>query len=206
MNLTHIECRFLERRRMRAARAWRCFLELPDNPMLAVGLTALIERQMAVRIAGCPQAAGEVEVEIDPAYIVDVPSKGKRFQIVIETVHELQSNIGPTLTALTGCPVTLSISQAGTTPDEPVSQRGTISDRTLQGLHIAFFKNDRFADFLRFKTGRVFSNGGPNGWRMVKIVFKEHMGVESCRGLNQEDFDALLQEFNDWLNSGGARG
>jgi hypothetical protein len=26
------------------------------------------------------------------------------------------------------------------------------------------------------------------------------MGVESCTEINQEDFDTILREFNDWLN------
>ena len=184
---------------MRAARAWRCFLELPDDSILAVQLTSQIESQVRVTITANPQGMdGGVEAIIDPAYIVDVPSKGKRFQIVIETVSEQQSSIGPTLTAMTGEPVILCIQKLGSQSEMPmVTQRGTIDEKALRGLHMTFFKNARFQDFITEKTGADTST--PDS---CKSAFKRHMGVLSCTEIDQIDFDAFIREFNAWLNGG----
>lgn len=198
-DISHIPCRFLERRRMKAARSWRCFIELPDDSMLAVGLTSLIESQVSVRITAKLQT-GDVEAVIDPAYIVDVPSKGKRFQIVIETVSELQSDIGPTLTAMTGESIILCIQNVGEPPAAQQAEeqrRGTIDEKTLRGLHVVFFKNPKFQEFVAVKANRVFT-----GSTFCKDIFKEHMNVKSCTEIDQADFDAFLNEFNQWLNGG----
>src|SRR6266702_850504 len=96
---------FLDRKRMKVARAWRCFVELPrDRANLPEVLTAYIESEVRIELRG------ETTVDMDPAWIFDVPSaKGGKFHLVFETVSEQQSFLGPKLTALIGKEVRLTI-------------------------------------------------------------------------------------------------
>lgn len=186
-----IPCIFIERKWMRAAKAWRCFLELPDTPQLASVITAYIESKMAIDF----EASG-LELTIDPMFIVDVQSKGKRFYLVVETAFESQAHHGPLLTALTGMPTKVTI-RPENTEHKPVfeKKRGTIDQRTLKGLHSAFFKNPKFWDYIIAKTGAYIKDDVA-----CKDVFKSYMGVGSCTEINQEGFDEFLKEFNAWLN------
>ena len=185
----NISCIFIERKWMRAAKAWRCTIELPDDSVLAAAITSLIDRKVIVDFV-----TKDATLTIDPAFIVDVPSKGKRFYLVVETVFEHQASHGPVLTAMTGQPVNVNIRPEGQqTPVEV--KRGTIDAKTLKGLHVAFFKNQRFSAFLSEKTGAYIKCD-----QECKDAFKKLMGVESCTEINQEDFDTILREFNDWLN------
>jgi hypothetical protein len=194
----NIPCIFIERKWMRAAKAWRCAIELPDDSVLAAALTSLIEHKVIVHLI-----TKEVMIIIDPAFIVDVPSKGKRFRLVIETVFEQQAAHGPRLTAMTGQPVSVTILPEGqqAAPVEKNGQRGTIDAKALKGLHVAFFKNQKFSAFLSKKTGAHIE-----GNQECKDAFKKLMRVESCIEINQEDFDAVLKEFNDWLNGANDAG
>lgn len=185
----NIPCIFTERKWMRAARAWRCFLELPGTPQLASVLTAYIDTQVAIDL----EAEG-AQLTIDPVIIVDVPSKGKRFYLVIETVSEKQAAHGPMLTAFTGQNVHITLRPEG--EQQPVFvKRGTISPTTLKGLHIAFFKNQKFREFLSARTGAYTKDE-----HECKTAFKAHMGVGSCTEIDQEDFDTILKAFNTWNN------
>lgn len=185
----NISCIFIERKWMRAAKAWRCTIELPDDSVLAAAITSLIDRKVIVDFV-----TKDATLTIDPAFIVDVPSKGKRFYLVVETVFEHQASHGPVLTAMTGQLVTVTIRPEG--QQAPVEvKRGTIDAKTLKGLHVAFFKNQRFSTFLSEKTGAYIKCE-----QECKDAFKKLMGVESCTEINQEDFDTILREFNDWLN------
>jgi len=185
----NIPCTFIERKWMRAAKAWRCTIELPDNSVLAAAITSLIDRKVIVDFV-----TKDATLTIDPAFIVDVPSKGKRFSLVVETVFEHQASHGPVLTAMTGQLVTVTIRPEG--QQAPVEvKRGTIDAKALKGLHVAFFKNQRFSAFLSEKTGAYIKCD-----QECKDAFKKLMGVESCTEINQEDFDTILREFNDWLN------
>lgn len=185
----NISCIFIERKWMRAAKAWRCTIELPDDSVLAAAITSLIDRKVIVDFV-----TKDATLTIDPAFIVDVPSKGKRFYLIVETVFEHQASHGPVLTSMTGQLVTVTIRPEG--QQAPVEvKRGTIDAKTLKGLHVAFFKNQRFSAFLSAKTGAYIKCD-----QECKDAFKKLMGVESCTEINQEDFDTILREFNDWLN------
>lgn len=185
----NISCIFIERKWMRAAKAWRCTIELPDDSVLAAAITSLIDRKVIVDFV-----TKDATLTIDPAFIVDVPSKGKRFYLVVETVFEHQASHGPVLTAMTGQPVNVNIRPEG--QQAPVEvKRGTIDAKTLKGLHVAFFKNQRFSAFLSEKTGAYIKCD-----QECKDAFKKLMGVKSCTEIDQEDFDSILREFNDWLN------
>lgn len=190
--LDHIPCIFVDRKWMRAAKAWRCTIELPDRPQLAACLTALIESKQSITIT-----TDDNKIIIDPVYIVDVPSKGKKFQLVVETCYENQAGNGPILTEMTGCKAMVTIAPPDT-EQKPVfekpEQRGTISEQAIKGLHSAFFKNPRFWQFLQDRTGETSHTEAD-----CKHVFKRLMQVESVKHINQEDFDKLLGEFNSWL-------
>lgn len=179
---------------MRAAKAWRCFFDLPSDPILASGLTALIDMKVNLHIT----SHDGIEVKIEPAFIVDIPCKGRRFQLVAETVFEHQAEHGPKLTAMTDQAVSLTILSEQETSAPPQQQRGTISERALKGLHVAFFKNQKFMKFFSVKVVAHIENE-----RECKAEFKKYLGVQSCREINQEDFDRILAEFNAWLNGAG---
>src|ERR1035437_6721340 len=95
---------FLERKWMRSAHAWRCFVEIPSDGNLPATITALIDRKVVI-ILKHP----DMEITISPAYIVDVPSTKKQFHLVFETCQEDQNHLGPKLTTLTRQHATLSI-------------------------------------------------------------------------------------------------
>lgn len=191
--LESILCTFIDRKWMRAAKAWRITLALPEDSMLAVALTSLIERKVSVEIS----AAG-VAVSIDPVFILDVPSKGKRFFLVIETVYEHQSDHGAILTEMTGETAVVTIRpESGNLMQSDTSEtarKGTITETAIKGLHSSFFKNNLFCDFIGAKTGSYTKD-----YNEVKLAFKDLMGVKSCTEIDQSDFDLLLVEFNGWL-------
>ena len=175
---------------MRAAKAFRCHLELPVDKILAAQLTALIERQGDVVLRG-----GEGDkVELKPAFIVDVAPKGKRFYLVIETVHETQNSIGPYLTGMSGEEVQVTITAVGTDPavqaQEPAN-RGDIKQSLMVSLHSTWFKNEAFWRYLTCRTHINISEEST-----CKLVFKNFMRVKSCTELTQAAFDGMLADFN----------
>ncbi|KAA0888700.1 hypothetical protein [Oryzomonas rubra] len=197
--MVEIKTRLISRQWMRAAKAWRCFLELPDEQKIAVQLTGYIGDQFSVTIITETETC-----DIDPAYIVDIPNKGKRFHLVLETVFENQASIGPTLTAMVGSTATLIINhkigdQGGM--DTPLphfpedNERGDlIENAALRGLHATFFKNERFQAFITSKTGQSIHDEST-----CKEVFKEYMAVKSCKDLTQKQYLEVLHEFNEWI-------
>lgn len=202
--LVDIPVVFLDRRRMKAARAWRCVMELPLRENLPEVLTAMIETQVRVEIYG------EVAVVIDPAFIFDVPTaKGGKFQLMIETVYEHQSSKGQLLTALVGKSAKLTISPPSGEPEpaignqsviaDPSQQTGDINEQSLRGLHISFFRNTRFQEYVQY-----VSNTAVGDEATCKAAFKGVFNVASCKHIMQADFDQFLKEFNVWLNNKGA--
>ena len=180
---------FLERKWMRAAHAWRCFLEIPSEGDLPAVLTAFIDSKVTVILKHT-----DTEITISPAYIVDVPSTKKAFQLIFETCQEDQNHLGPKLTMLTRQPAILTIipyQQEEKTPPPKLEDR--IDARTLQGLHVAFFNNPKFHKFLSFKTGGLVQQIN------CKQAFKKYMDVESCKDISATIFHAMLTEFNEWL-------
>jgi hypothetical protein len=188
--LNNINCTFVERKWMRAAKAWRCFIELPDTPQLAAVLTAYIESQVAVDIS-----APGFSITMDPMIIVDVPSKRKKFQIVVETVYEKQAGHGKDLTEITDTPITMTIRPTGTEKPEPVfkAPRGTITKESITFLHTGFFKSDRFKDYIIARTGAYVKTD-----LECKNAFKVMMKVGSCSEIDQIAFDVMLQDLNEW--------
>lgn len=191
-----IQTSLVERKWMRAAKAWRCFFALPCDPILAASLTALIEQQVCVKIAHTSRT-----LTIDPAFIVDVPNKGKKFHLVIETVYESQNGNAPYLTEIIGQSVSLSILPLGTDPapappPEPEKLQGVIGTKELTGLHHAFFKNRLFWEFLQEKTGV-----GIHDEHTCKQAYKDAMGVESCRFILTGAYAEILSTFNAWLKA-----
>jgi hypothetical protein len=192
--LSAITITVANRQWMRAAKAWRIFLDIPDDPILPSALTALIDRQVKITLT-----THDITIIINPAYVVDVPSKGRKFQLVVETVYEHQTDIGPKLTAMIGYHGQLAIVPVGAPQQAPETPRGDISEQTLRGLHVAFFKNPRFYRYLSHLTGATI--GTP---QQCKDTFKKHMGVESCKHLQQAQFDTVLRDFNAWIATKGA--
>jgi len=192
--LSEIRCRFIERKWMRAARAWRCSISLPENPMLPSMLTGLIDQKVRVEIKG------EVDVTISPALVVDVPSKGKRFSLLIETCYEQQNAIGPYLTALTDTMVTITIGKHAEQhqPKPQAEQRDNndpLRPDEIKGLHVGFFRNERFWAYLEATTTAASICSEAE----AKAAFKSHMGVDSCKDIPRAKFAALVASFNLWL-------
>lgn len=193
MNLTEIKVVVNSRQRMKAAKAWRVFLQLPQDPILPAALTALIEKHVNIRLT----SYDNVVVDIAPAYIVDVPNKGRKFQLVAETINELQDTIAPKLTTMVGETVTLAITpidQPIAPPQTETPPAGDIDEKSLRGLHAVFFKSNKFQDFLQGKTGQYIDSD-----KSCKDVFKAFMGVESCTQLQQAAYDSMLAEFNQYV-------
>lgn len=192
-----IKARFIERKWMRAAKAWRCFLEIPNDQNIPEVLTALIDSQVQATITGI------VSIEISPAFIVDVPSKKKQFQVVLETVYENQASLGPRLTALTDTHVTLSILPLTKTcpalPQAAEPNPDSIDEAKIRGLHISFFQNPKFWQWLSEKTGQIIGNP-----QDCKTAFKEMLQVASCKDIRTEQLCQAISEFNKRLAGGGS--
>lgn len=193
LDLTAIEATLTERKYMRQSRSFRCYLDLPQNPVLASALTALIDRQIDVTIK-----SHELTVEMHPALVIDVTSRSKKFGLVIETIHETQNHVGTNLTAMTGERVIIAISPAGQKPATTTEPQGDIDEQSIKGLHAAFFKNKLFYEYLSLKTGEVVDNPST-----CKTVYKLLMQVDSCRQINQSEYNACLKDFNNWLADRG---
>lgn len=189
--LEKIRCRFIERRWMRAAKAWRCFIALPADPMLPAILTSLIEDKVKIEISG------DYAVSMAPVFVVDVPSKNKGFLLVLETCYENQAGHGPHLTALTNTDILLTISPF-TEPEKPQSlTTDPINTSTIRGLHIEFFHNERFWVFLTL-NGTIPATSPET----AKVAFKALFKVESCKQVSTREFNDFLQRFNAWLKEG----
>lgn len=187
--LNKISCRFVERKWMRSAKAWRCFVELPAHTDLAIRLTALIEDQVTIHIDG------DVSCTMEPAFVVDVPSKGKKFFLVFETVYEHQAKIGTYLTALTDSMVTVRVAPFVAEPGKPQNKE-PLSPKELQGLHLQFFHNETFWAYLEHITGGLVINN-----ENAKQTFKKYLGVESCKDIERSRFLELVRDFNAWIRA-----
>lgn len=188
-----IQSHLVERKWMRAARAWRCYLSLPVDPVLPSSLTALIDRQVNATIGN-----EEFHEILNPMYVVDVPCKGKGFQLVLETVSEQQASHGAKLTAMVGCDVIVTLTPATVAAQEaaPPPSTDRIGVKELNGLHFAFFKNIMFWRFIEQTYDRCAPIKTDSD---CKKMFKEYMGVSSCKEIGQADNAAMIKAFNNWL-------
>ena len=192
VDLNKIPVKFINRQRMKMHGVWRCTVGLPSLDKyenLAPVLSGMIDRFVNVTIEG------SVKVKIHPAQIIDVPSKGKKFFLVIEA-NAAQDSIGPYITALTGEDVCLSIIPCDHHPGKPEKEiaPGDVSAESLKGLHI-FFQNPKFQEFVDKLTGKTVKDKDT-----CKAMFKEYMEVDSCRELSDSSVSGFIKEFNAWLN------
>lgn len=197
IDLNEIQVTITERKWMRSAKAFRCYLELPDNDVLASGLTALIDKQVNATIVG-PDG---LQAVMQPALVVDVPSKRNRFSIVLETMFEHQNAVGVSLTALTGKQAVLSITAPGSKPQPAEPKTGTINADALRGLHTTFFQNKHFQQYISERCGRPIEDH-----HACKKAYKAMQMVESCKDILQEDYKSVLDGFNSWLSQRGSGG
>jgi hypothetical protein len=184
--LANISCLFTERKWMRAAKAWRCSFLLPVSSLLAATLTSLIEDKVHLEIKGL------INMQIAPVFVVDVPSKGKRFSLVLETCYEHQATYGPKLTALTDTDVIITLSKYTEEATPPPKQNhDPLTAREIQGLHVGFFRSETFWEYLELLgADRICSQAE------AKEAFKKHMGVDSCSDIPRADFTAFIAGFN----------
>jgi hypothetical protein len=166
--------------------------------VLAAALSGMIDSQCSINLSN-----GITPLLIDPAYIVDVPTKGKKFLLVIETCYENQKDLGPAITALYGQSVDLQIGKPGAVPDPPPKIESSEEKKTLlMGLH-RLFSVQRFQDFVFshcLKKGIAVSITDE---KTCKAAFKKLIQVESCRDLSEEAINSWRTAFNEWINGGG---
>lgn len=195
--LNEIPTTVSNRQWMRAAKAWRIFLDIPDSTTLPSVLTAYIDTKLKVQL----QSDDGFTVLIDPAFVVDVPSKGRRFQLVVETCLEKQAEIGPKLTAMVGYPAVLTITPLNHPNQDkailPTTPTGDISQHALKGLHVTFFTSRNFQLYLQKLTGCTI-----NDPITCKSEFKKYLNIESCKAITQRQFDQILSNYRSWLNEG----
>lgn len=181
---------------MRAAKAVRMFFELHDLTA-AVKVSPLLEENVQLHIQHT--AHPEIHVLLDPCQITDLQHKSKKYTLVCETCSESQNAVRNILVPVVGDDFSLEITDAkaklAALPDTPPAPtRGSISAKTLEGLHAGFFKNQRFYVFLERLTGCTITSPAE-----CKQVFKEYLSVTSCVQIQQEQFDSLLRDFNLFL-------
>lgn len=204
---TDLPCKFLDRQWMRAAKAWRCIIELPDDQILAAALTALIERHVKLNML-TPEG---LNIEIDPAFILDVRTKGRRFHLVVETVWEEQKKHGPYLTSMTGQNVRVSISKCEQNLKQIVEDQkqlgapkpnapGKVGTVEITGLHSTFFKNPRFQRYVEIQGPIKVTDA-----ESCKKAFKALHSIKSTKDLDLTTFREFLRDFNAWINGGAAQ-
>jgi hypothetical protein len=200
-------CKMLDRQWMKTAKAFRCIIELPNNQVLASALTALIETHVKLSMTS---DEGH-NIEIEPAFILDVRTKGRRFHLVVETVWEGQLQHGPYITLMVGqnirvsagpCEQNLEQIQADPTKNKQprLPAPGKIGQAQIVGLHSQFFKLPRFQRYVEIQGGATVVDA-----ESCKEVFKALHKVESTRDLDMVAFQQFLQGFNQWLNGGPAQ-
>jgi len=178
---------------MRSQKAWRCLVEIPTEKELPSQLTGLIDSKVEIEIQG------EINITISPAFIVDVPHKGKKFFLSFETCFEQQASIGPMITALPDTSITMTIRSYSDVPVPEKRQNSSpLTSHEIKGLHVGWFRNERFWDFLReiifWPAARSIDSP-----ETCKACFKEHFNVASCTDINREEFTALVDRFNEWI-------
>jgi hypothetical protein len=189
----------IDRKWMRAAHAWRIFLLLPSAD-LAASLSGMIDSQCSIHLKG-----ESASLLIDPAYIVDVPSKGNKFLLVVETCYETQKDLGPDITALHQQSVGLQIGKPGA---EPVSGKkptlAPMSDEKkllLMGLH-RLFTLPKFGEFVRQLCEKKGLPVRVSDDKARKVAFKKLAGIESCKDLTEGAINSWRTAFNEWLKGG----
>lgn len=194
ISLDNIPVRFINRQWMKLHGLWRCTVELPsgdDHKTLAPVLSGMLEGFFNVTIKG------SVTVKIHPCQIIDVPSKGKKFFLVVEA-NAAQSGIGPYLTSLTGEGVKLTISPCEQPRKAKEVIPGDVSKESLQGLHV-LFSNPKFQKFIDQLTGKSVTSK-----EECKAYLKEYMDVDSCREFSEATVSGMMKGFNEWINRGSS--
>lgn len=210
-SLANIRVTITDRKRMKVARTWRVSCQLPDDEILASVLTGMIETQVGCRLTVPTKEGQFLEVEEDPMVIEDVAtSKGqnKFFTLVLETCYEYQGGIAGTLTAMVGKDGRLTLTPSNPKPapahgsrqgpPKPTPPtRDPVTAESLKSLHVAFFQNSLFHDYLTHKTGRASDPiATPD---QCKEAFKALVGVESCKELTETRYREFISGFNQWI-------
>lgn len=181
---------------MKSGRCWRLSLRLPTEPLaLAPALSGMIGTQVRACIRGA------MDVDIDPALIVDVPAKSRQFFLELENVYEKQNGIGPTLTAMVNQGCVLTLLPVGEDKAEVVVT-GDVRVDTLKGLHVAFFQNPLFWDFIRRRALDAGERIQVDSSEQCKAAFKQLAGVETCRALSEQYVRETIRDFNQFINGG----
>jgi hypothetical protein len=143
-------------------------------------------------------------VLIDPAYIVDVPTKGKKFLLVIETCYENQKDLGPAITALYGQSIMLQIGKPGAAPKIPPAKTESSEEKKtlLMGLHRLFLVQ-KFQAFIFSKCLKADIAVNITDEKTCKAAFKQLVQVGSCRDLSEDAINSWRNAFNEWINGGG---
>lgn len=186
--LEGLHCVLVSRTWMKRSHAWRLRVALPDEVVAAV-LANMMERHVQAEI----RVDGEKSLLLDPACIVDVPHRGAKCFLDLETVYETQNGCGASLTLLLGREVTISLRKVGV-PGDDACARGDVDPRSLRGLHMTFFPNPLFQEYVGRMSGRP--SGDPES---CKEAFKSHLGVASCTELRQEQVRGFVAGFNAYL-------
>lgn len=190
--LEALACTVVSRTWLKRSHAWRFRLTLPDDTVAAV-LSNMLEAHVYAEIV----AVGMAPVKIDPACIVDVPHKGTRCFLDLETVSEAQNGCGAALTLLLHRDVRLSLRKPGETVK--LVERGDVRAESLRGLHMTFFQNREFWLYVERETGHEVRDPAT-----CKSAFKAHHGVASCTELRQDQVRDFISGFNAYL--GGRNG
>jgi len=197
--INNIPCTLIDRKQLKTARAWRCCLELPPTEMLASVLTGMI---IPTAHYSVEFVSDKIEITIDPMVITDVRKQRKKFILELDTVYEHQFGVGVHLTELDEVPVSITIRPTGADTIKPVfpvddditpPMGDTISKQTIKDLHTNYFKSQQFQEYICARTGAYIKNETD-----CKKVFKDMMGVTSCTGLGQHDFNAMVADRNRW--------
>lgn len=207
--LSNIAVTLDDRKWMKAAKAWRLFFRLPvGNSLEPALLSGMIDQQCRAEFS-----YGTTLVVIDPAHIIDVPTKSGAFQVVLENCYEHQNNIAYSVTDLVGKECQLSILPRSSEPqpavcNQPIEPQYQQQDPTVEefekaikGLHILFGKNN-IQEFVINEYNRRNPNCKITTITPAacKAAFKDMAGVESCNGLTMEFIRNWHKELSAWLN------
>lgn len=187
-----------DRKWMKGAKCYRMHFEL-DSLETAVAMTRRIEKNIQMRITH--SLYPQIQVVLDPCHIADVPHKAKKFTLVCETCSESQNFIGELLTPVIGDLFHIATNETGAAEPPPPAKSGTITEQAKRGLHTSFFQNKHFQGYITMVTGKDIQTPTE-----CKAVYKEMLGVQSCKEINQTDYLSVLHAFNDWLTKRGPVG
>lgn len=217
-SLDKIAVEVIDRKRMKAAKSWRIFLALPESPKtLPAVLSAMIEQQVRCCLTTYDGDNNPLSITVDPIHIDDVVTvgkgKNKKFHLVLETCYEFQAQeIAHKLTSMVGENGELSLSKSNPapapaaahsssqqhSPHVPQQEKPILPPDLLKGLHVAFFQNTYFFQYVSMLLPGSPKVSSPEE---CKQGFKKLAGVESCKDLTETYVRDFIRQFNEWLQN-----